>query len=393
VRETPIVMVVTDQPDTAERAKESLAQGQMGTATTTLDLLSTSVGRIASPLIVVLDLSMDTSIERFQALEHVRLALPTTGASILAILPLEARAEAARLLAAGVDDFVFEPIDPDELKVRLDALAARRLGDQQVEEGPLLGIRLSEPMRVDVGERIAIDAHYPRRRAKALFVYLYLNRGRQISKYQLLAELWPEAEHADPGRVKHTVQVLRATLEGHPPGDGWRFIHEHGGAYSFNVDAPRWSDVEQFDEELAQARQARHLEDNAAALQHYRRAINLRPGEFLGEFRYDDWAAPDIARLQETFLAALESAARLEADQGNYEPAIDLLRRAVAEDPLHESSYVELMRSLWLDGRRTDAVRTYHRLRDLLTRKLGVEPQAQTTRLYEQIRRDEAIAV
>jgi DNA-binding SARP family transcriptional activator len=224
-------------------------------------------------------------------------------------------------------------------------------------------------------------------------VYLYLNRGRQVSKYQLLADLWPEAENADPGRVKHTVQVLRATLEGHSPIDGWRFIHERAGAYSFNCEAARWSDVEQFDAQLALGRQARQLGDHAAALAHVRRAIDLRQGPFLGEFRYDDWAAAEIARLQEAFLEALEEGARLEAEQGAYARAIDLLRRAVAEDPLHESSYVELMRSMWLDGRRTDAVRVYHRLREVLARKLGVEPQAQTTRLYEQIRRDEAVAV
>jgi len=111
----------------------------------------------------------------------------------------------------------------------------------------LLKIRLFEPIRVQFGDRPPIDENYPRRKVKALLVYLYLNRGRQISKYQLLADLWPEAEHADTGRVKHTVQVL------------------------------------------------------------------------------------------------------------------------IQEDALHESSYVELMRGLWLDGWRTEALRVYQRLRDVLT--------------------------
>jgi DNA-binding SARP family transcriptional activator len=92
-------------------------------------------------------------------------------------------------------------------------------------------------------------------------------------------------------------------------------------------------------------------------------------------------------------LQALEESARLEGSQGNYARAIDLLRQAILEDPLHESSYVELMRYLWLEGKRTEALRTYHRLRDVLARRLEVEPQTQTTRLYEAIRRDEALAV
>src|SRR4030088_1372076 len=107
----------------------------------------------------------------------------------------------------------------------------------------LLRIYLFDPLSVQLGERTPIDEHFPRRKAKALFAYLYLKRGRQISKYQLLADLWPDAEHADPGRVKHTVQVLRAALEGPRPAGGWRVIQERGGFYFFNTALERYSDV------------------------------------------------------------------------------------------------------------------------------------------------------
>jgi len=258
---------------------------------------------------------------------------------------------------------------------------------------PLLKMHLFEPLRVQFRDQQPIDEYYPRRKAKALFVYLYLNRGRQISKYQLLADLWPEAEHADPGRVKHTVQVLRAALEGTRPADGWQVIQERGGFYFFNGALPRYCDVEDFEEQLAAARRARQAGDPTLALAHYRQCIDLHTGAFLAEFRYDDWAAVDIARQHELFLQALEETARLEGSQANYARAVELLRQAILEDPLHESSYVELMRYLWLEGKRTEALRTYHRLREVLARRLEVEPQAQTTRLYEAIRRDEALAV
>jgi LuxR family maltose regulon positive regulatory protein len=258
---------------------------------------------------------------------------------------------------------------------------------------PLLTIRLFEPLRVQLDDRPPVDEYFPRRKAKALFVYLYLNRGRQISKYELLADLWPDAEHADPGRVKHTIQVLRAALEGPRPAAGWYVIQERAGSYSFNIAARRYCDAEDFEEHLFTAKRAQQAGDNQLALQQYRRCIELHTGAFLADFRYDDWAAVEIARQQELFLQALEEAARLEGSAGNYGRAIDLLRQATLEDPLHESSYAELMRYLWLEGRRTEALRTYHRLRDVLARRLEVEPQAQTARLYEAIRRDQAIAV
>ena len=113
---------------------------------------------------------------------------------------------------------------------------------------------------------------------------------------------------------------------------------------------------------------------------------------FLAEFRYDNWAAPDVARLQDLFVDALESAAELEAGQGAHDRAVDLLRRAVLEDPLRERSYSQLMRELWLGGRRIEALRVYNELREALARALDIEPRARTTRLYETIRRDERSA-
>ncbi len=257
----------------------------------------------------------------------------------------------------------------------------------------LLRINLFEPLRVQLGDRPPIDEYFARRRAKALFAYLYLKRGRQISKYQLLADLWPDAEHADPGRVKHTVQVLRAALEGPRPAGGWRVIQERGGFYFFNTALERYSDVEDFEEQLRLGRLAQQTGQIPLALDHYRRAIALHRGAFLSEYRYDDWAAADIARENELYLAALQEGARLESTEGNYSRAIDLLRTAIYEDPLHERSHVELMRVLWLDGQRTEALRAYRHMREILAQRLQGEPQAQTTRLYEAIRRDEAVAM
>ena len=254
-------------------------------------------------------------------------------------------------------------------------------------------IHLFEPLCVGVGERAVLNGHFRRHKAKALFVYLYLKRGRYISKYRLLADLWPHAEEADTDRVKHTVQVLRAALEGRRPADGWHYILEKGGAYAFNAEAERWSDLEEFERELCLAGQALGQGDDALALDHHWRAVELNRGEFLDEFRYEDWAADEIALVQERYLHALEQAAHLEAARGAYRAAIALLRKALVEDPLHESSYLALMRYLALDGRRTEALRVYHRLRTVLARHLGVKPQVEAVRLYEAISQERAAAV
>src|SRR5690242_9227650 len=99
---------------------------------------------------------------------------------------------------------------------------------------PLPRIHLFDPICIQLGNRSPLDEHYARRKPKALLVYLFLNRGRWIAKYELLADLWPDTEDADVGRVKHNVQVLRSALEGPRPTGGWQVLLEQGGRYGFN---------------------------------------------------------------------------------------------------------------------------------------------------------------
>jgi DNA-binding SARP family transcriptional activator len=288
-------------------------------------------------------------------------------------------------LARGADDFVLRPLDPAELSLRVRRLIRSTTANVTAP----LRMYLAGPVRVQIGKQVPIDRHYRRRRAKALLVYLYLRRGRLVPKYEILADLWPDAEASDPGRVKHTVQVLRATLERAHPAYGSAYIIERDGAYTFNAEAERWTDIEEFEAQLAGAAHARTLDRVDEALERYRNALALRPQPFLAEFRYDDWAAADVARLQDLFLGALEGAAELESGHGAHDRAVDLLRRTVLEDPLRERTYSQLMRELWLAGRRVEALRTYTNLRETLARDLDIKPHARTTRLYEAIRRDQ----
>jgi len=328
--------------------------------------------------IVVVDLAL--SQDHDATLQRLR----SCGAPVVALLSSSADTDLAR----GADDIVLRPLDAKELSMRVQRLIHHTTSDAATP----LRMYLAGPVRVQIGEETPIDSHYRRRRAKALLVYLYLRRGRLVSKYQIMADLWPEAETSDPGRVKHTIQVLRSTLDRAHRTYGSLYIIEQDGAYAFNGEAERWADVEEFETQLAGAAHARTLGRDDEALERYCNALALRPQMFLAEFRFDDWAAADVARLQDLFLCALDATAELEAGHGAHDRAVDHLRRAVLEDPLRERSYSQLMRELWLGGRRVEALRIYDNLRQTLARALDIKPHARTTRLYEAIRRDQRSA-
>jgi DNA-binding SARP family transcriptional activator len=259
---------------------------------------------------------------------------------------------------------------------------------------PMLHLYLFGPLRAYVGGDVVIDENFTRRKAKALLALLYVNRARYISKDELLERLWPNADHlpVESGRLKQTVLVLRRALEGRSSRrSGWRYIVERDGSYFFDTRVRHYSDLEDFEEELRLAYSDRQHGDAEGALGHFSRAFALRRTELLPEFRYDDWAADEIADERDRYLGALEEAALLHGARGEQSRAIELLKRAAREDPLRESSALQLMEWLWRRGDQSEALRVYVRLRGLLASRLQLEPGPRITALFHAIERDRTV--
>jgi LuxR family maltose regulon positive regulatory protein len=259
---------------------------------------------------------------------------------------------------------------------------------------PRLRLYLFGPLRAYVGGELVIDEHFTRRKAKELLVLLFLERGRYIPRDELLERLWPNLEehHADSGRLKQTVLVLRRALEGQSSRrTGWRYIVEHEASYYFNTQMAYYCDLEDFQQELRLADLDRQHGDAVGALAHFERAFGVRRMALLPEFRYDDWAAPDVTAEREQYMQALEDAAGLHRARGEYGQAVELLKRATREDPLRESSALQLMVALWRKGDAAEALRVYSRLREILSSRLQLEPDPEITALYHAIRRDRTV--
>lgn len=346
--------------------------------------------RALLPSLMILDLVMPR-LDGFTVLDRLRGDEAVREVPVIVLTAHSSRADAAVALEKGADDFLSKPVDLDELLLRIE-IAMRRRGGHQPDEDARnkLHIFLFGPMRVCNGEGHCIDEDFTRRKAKALFGYLYLHRGRLISKDELVESLWPEDEDPNPGRLKQLVMVLRHALEPNRPcGSASRFVPERGGYYYFNNKVEYSSDVEEFEHHVALAREHRNQGEIEPALEEYQKAIELRAGEFLDEFRYEDWATLERTRLKEMYLETLENAATLFAAQRCFVEAVKHLRMAIAEDKLRESAYIELMRFLWQDGKRSEALRTYESLKDVLAQQLDVEPDPEATKLYHTIRQDE----
>jgi DNA-binding SARP family transcriptional activator len=103
-------------------------------------------------------------------------------------------------------------------------------------------------------------------------------------------------------------------------------------------------------------------------------------GDLLPDW-YDDWLLTERERLRQLRLHALEEAVLVLIHQNHLATAIDLGLRAVAMEPLRESSHRLVIRAHLCEGNRAEALRQYAACSRLLREELGVAPSPQMTAL------------
>ena len=244
-------------------------------------------------------------------------------------------------------------------------------------------IELLGGFRLWVGPRPIEEDRWRLRKARSLVKLLALSPGHSLHREQAMELLWPGLDpHAGANNLHQVLHVARRALEpttlasSSACASGYLLLGDE--QLTLCSDAPVWVDVEAFEEAAVTARRA--LEP--AAL---RAAIDLYAGELLPEDRYEPWVEERRAQLRELYLSLLLELGALYEGREEFGEAIEALGRVVAEEPTHEGAQVGLMRLYALSGKRREALSQYERLREILNRELGTEPEAATTRLQQEI--------
>ncbi|WP_214415333.1 BTAD domain-containing putative transcriptional regulator [Sphaerisporangium fuscum] len=93
-----------------------------------------------------------------------------------------------------------------------------------------------------------------------------------------------------------------------------------------------------------------------------------------GEFAEEEWAAPEVARLEELRLAALEYRAEAHLGLGRHVEAVPDLENHVRAHPLRENAVRLLALALYRSGRQGDALTVLRKARRHLAEELGLDP-------------------
>jgi DNA-binding SARP family transcriptional activator len=173
-----------------------------------------------------------------------------------------------------------------------------------------------------------------------------------------------------------------------PPRVGPFFIRRQGLAYSFAPSYGVWIDVDEFELRAAAVLASDDVEFNR---RNSRIAVQLYRGDYLTEALYDPWTLEERERLLARFLATASSFAQQLVDAAEFEQAIQLAEHVLRRDRCYEEAYQSLMRAHARSGSRSQALRTYKRCVQALEDDLGIEPLPETIRLYEAIKRNDAV--
>ena len=202
---------------------------------------------------------------------------------------------------------------------------------------------------------------------RALLAVLLLHRGEPVSSDRLIDELWGEQPPASAVKiVQGYVSNLRRVL-----GEG--LLVTRGRGYLLQV-GPGQSDLDRFESLVADGRRALADGDAQGAAARLREALGVWRGPPLADFAYRPFAQSEIARLEESRLAALED--RIDADLalGEHGRLVGELEALVREHPLRERLRGQLMLALYRSGRQADALAAYRDARRQLVGELGLEP-------------------
>jgi predicted ATPase/DNA-binding SARP family transcriptional activator len=238
--------------------------------------------------------------------------------------------------------------------------------DEDVIEVDLLGSLEVRAAGRDVALRSGMQ--------RALLATLALAEGEPVSIDALTEAMWGDDEPpSDPrSSIQSYVSRLRAEV-----GDG---VVVHGpGGYRL---AGHRTDVVEVRDLAGRARAAGDPREAAELLQ---AALDRWRGEPLGELAAVAALRPDAARLAELRALLVDEHASALLDAGEAGRAVPELERAVARDPLRETTQLLLVRALAAAGRSADALRAADRYRRRLVEDTGLEPGPELAELEQRV--------
>lgn len=239
------------------------------------------------------------------------------------------------------------------------------------------------PVEAAVAGRL-VDLGPPRQRA--LFGLLLSRVDRPVALDALIEELWAgDPPGAAMASLRAYVSNLRRVLEpGRPHRAPATVLRTRAPGYLLDSRDVEF-DVHQFTDHATAGREALGRADPEQALEEFDTALGLWRGQAYADMRDAEWAAPEVARLEELRLSMVEARCAAQLELGEHHAVVAELDVHVRAHPLREHGCELLTVALYRAGRQAEALAVLRDTRAQLAAELGIDPGATLRRLERDI--------
>src|SRR5215467_3298886 len=213
------------------------------------------------------------------------------------------------------------------------------------------------------------------KKSRGLLAYLALGQGQMYAREHLASLLWGDSSDE---QARHSLRQALSDLRKALPRVRPEILRSDPDGVALTPTAVEL-DVATF-ERLVAIGTPQTL---AEAAELYRGL--LLQGLSFKEESWEEWLRTERERLQELAVGALKKLLAHHTEIGAGEAAIQIARRLLVLDPHDEAVHRSLMRLYLGQGRRASALQQYQVCLQTLQRELGVEPEAETRLLYQEM--------
>ncbi len=248
-----------------------------------------------------------------------------------------------------------------------------------------LTINLLGPVAIyrDPARPFAADA-WVTKRAREILCFIASRRHRRASKDTIIDTFWGEADFASVEKNFHpTVSHIRKALNSNQPLKQ-KFLLYRDGDYQLNPEFSYRFDFEEFDRHVAEGDAARRSREPDALVKSYEAAVALYRGEFMAG-SYDEWVEEQRSYYREQYLRLLETLVSTAQKLEEWPRSLQMAQHILREDPFREDVHCMIMRAHAAQANRVAVREQYETLRKLLRKELGVEPAAETQKIYKSL--------
>lgn len=282
---------------------------------------------------------------------------------------------------------------PADLRAAVEVARARSVTTQVVAKAEVstlqqvtdLTINMLGPVEIvrDPTRPLAADA-WTTRRARDILCFIASRGHRRASKDTIIDTFWGETDLEVVDKNFHpTVSHVRKALNSNQPLKQ-NFLLYRDGDYQLNPEFSYRIDIEEFDRLLSAGENARRARQFETCIESYEAAVAAYRGEFM-QGSYEPWVEEQRSYYREQYLRLLEGLAGVAQKAEDWPRAMQLAKQILREDQFREDIHCTVMRAHAALGNRSAVKDQYESLRQLLERELGVEPGAETHRLYVEL--------